>query len=80
MAFQSILSRNAKDSTKTFSMKAPTFFGDLNLDQVVDAITAGKQEYGLKPFFYTPLGEFDGHLLPAGSDAGYGRPQTDGGH
>jgi DNA mismatch repair protein MutS len=60
MAFQSILSRNAKDSTKTISMKAPTFFGDLNLDQVVNAITAGKEGYDLKPFFYTPLAEIDG--------------------
>jgi len=55
MTFHSILSKNAKDRTKTDAIEAPAFFVDLNLDQIVDSITARKQEYDLKPFFYTPL-------------------------
>jgi DNA mismatch repair protein MutS len=35
----------------------PAFFADLNLDQIVDAVTAGRQEYNLKPLFCTPLNE-----------------------
>ena len=54
MTFHSILFEQ-KDSIKAETLEPPTCFADLNLDQVINAITAGKQEYNLKPFFYTPL-------------------------
>jgi len=55
MTFHSILFENTGDSIRKETLEAPVFFVDLNLDQVVDAITAGKQEYNLKPFYCTSL-------------------------
>ena len=53
MTFQSILFN--KDEIRQETAEQPSFFTDLNLDQVIDAITAKKQEYNLKPYFYSPL-------------------------
>lgn len=55
MVFHSVLFQGTEDSISEEAPAEPSFFADLNLDQIVDAITAGKQEYNLKPFFYTPL-------------------------
>ncbi|MPZ85340.1 MAG: DNA mismatch repair protein MutS [Actinophytocola sp.] len=50
--FQSILFERA---VLVDELSEPEFFGDLNLDQVVAAVTAGRGEYDLTPFFYAPL-------------------------
>ncbi len=59
MDFHSILFERTEDSIEKETLEAPVFFVDLNLDQIIDAITAGRQEYNLKPFFYTSLNDID---------------------
>ena len=45
MTFLSILFERTVANTEKETPEAPVFFVDLNLDQVIDAITAGFQEY-----------------------------------
>jgi DNA mismatch repair ATPase MutS len=59
MTFHSILFRNAADSALEHGVSEPEFFGDLNLDQIIAAVTDGKDEYDLKPFFHLPLHDVD---------------------
>jgi DNA mismatch repair ATPase MutS len=59
MTFHSILFEKTEDGIKKETLEAPVFFVDLNLDQIINAVTAGKQEYNLKPFFYTSLNDID---------------------
>lgn len=59
MTFHSILVDNAKGITDRETHEAPSYFGDLNLDQIINAITASKAEYNLKPLFYRPLSDID---------------------
>jgi DNA mismatch repair protein MutS len=54
MGFRSILFADIADRPAD-SAAVPDYFPDLNCDQIVDAITTGKEEYNLKPFFYTCL-------------------------
>ena len=58
MAFHSILF-DRPEGRREEALEPPAFFGDLNLDQVIGAITAPKQEYNLEPFYYTPLHDGD---------------------
>jgi DNA mismatch repair protein MutS len=51
----SVLFEDCKDRVEEDAVPEPRFFVDLNCDQIVDAITVNKEEYNLKPFFYTPL-------------------------
>ncbi len=59
MTFHSVLFERPEDGITTETVEAPAFFVDLNLDQIVDAITAGRDEYNLKPFFYISLNGID---------------------
>ncbi len=59
MIFHSILYRNGADRPAAEPVGAPSFFRDLNLDQIVTAINTGREEYNLRPFFYAPLADVD---------------------
>jgi len=59
MIFHRVLFERTIDNKKRETLEAPVFFSDINLDQIIDAITAGKEEYNLKPFYYTSLNDID---------------------
>ncbi|VWC31740.1 DNA mismatch repair protein MutS [Burkholderia pseudomultivorans] len=52
MTHVSVLFDKSSDEVGSGEVGQPDCFADLNLDQVVDAVTAGKEEYDLKAFFY----------------------------
>lgn len=53
--FSGILFDEANGDAQRETSAPPECFADLFLGQIVDSITAGKQEYNLKPFFHTAL-------------------------
>ena len=59
MSFPSILFARPEDFVNDRQLDEADFFTDLNLDQIVAAVTAGRDEYNLKPFFYFPLNRTD---------------------
>ncbi len=54
MRFHSILF-DRPESVDALTREEPSLFADLNLDQVVNSMTTGREEYTLKPFFSAPL-------------------------
>ncbi len=55
----SILFLNENDKIKAKNALIPDFFVDLNIDQIVNSVTSKKEEYNLKPYFYTKLEDID---------------------
>jgi DNA mismatch repair protein MutS len=51
----SILFERPESAAGADGSQEPRFFADLNLDQVLASMTAGRDEYDLKPLFYIPL-------------------------
>lgn len=62
MTFRSILRPRPGAQGPPATVAAPAYFRDLNLDQIVDAITAGYESYDLKPFYYGSLPDVDSAL------------------
>jgi len=59
MTFHSILHKSVNVIIKEKTPVAPDFLVDLNLDQIINTITTGKEEYNLKQYYFTPLSDLD---------------------
>jgi len=58
-AFGSILFPGPEPPGDGQAREAALIFSDLNLDQIIHAVTAGRDDYDLKPFFHAPLRDVD---------------------
>lgn len=59
MTFRSILRQAGAPQAAGEKPLAPAFAGDINFDQIIEAVTAGRQKYDWKEFFHSPLLERD---------------------
>jgi len=59
MTFRSILFKKTEGGAGRDAIEAPPYFVDLNIGQIVDTVTAHKQEYNLEPFFHILLNDID---------------------
>ncbi len=57
--FQSVLFQESVSEEDVDSRTALPFFRDLNLDQVLQTLTEGREEYNLAPFFCYPLNDVE---------------------
>jgi DNA mismatch repair protein MutS len=59
MTFHSILFEGPGYGSKVVRLEPPAFFGDLNLNQLIDSITADWKDYSLETLFYAQLSDLD---------------------
>jgi len=57
--FHSVLFPNRELHQESRITVVPDYFRELNLDQIVLSITKQRSEFGLEPFFYTPVRDID---------------------
>ena len=55
MSFVSIIFDEQIGYNRDLPIKQPEHFNDLYLDQIINDVTSGWDEYNLKPFYYFPL-------------------------
>jgi DNA mismatch repair protein MutS len=77
MPFYSILGDRPSADTRAQDPDEPAFFSDLNLDQIVEALVAGREDYGLRSLFYAPRRDADtvGYRQEVMRDLAAGEPR-----
>jgi len=64
LPFRSILFDLPEIDADVDDQDTPSFFHDLNPDQIFQSVTAARDEYNLKPFFSMPLNDVDAITYP----------------